>query len=185
MNYIDLKLPSGKLWAEENLPGYYAWGDLESHTSEEANEFNLFSPDYNLYKFVENYQMTKYNNVDNLTKLESIDDVGTEYEGHIPTVEEWKELFNNTEFNTTFFNDTKYIKLTKGDQYLLIPLTGYIVCGRLYCKDEGAILWTSELRDPLHAYTAGLAEDERPKTDILDCAMRYTGLPIRLVKNES
>ena len=109
--YVDLGLPSGTLWATSNLEAgnskghaHFAWGETQTKTSY-INE---------TYKFYETYpnivaghivgylsRMSKYCSNDQLTVLEAEDDAATVFWGegwHIPTVEEWKELYDNCTF---------------------------------------------------------------------------------------
>ncbi len=105
--YVDLKLPSGTLWATTNIGAtspadygnYYAWGETRTKTNY----------DWNTYKWCNGswYTITKYCTssswggiVDNKSVLEAADDAATANWGsdwRLPTAEELQEL-NNTDY---------------------------------------------------------------------------------------
>ena len=91
--FVDM---GGMLWATCNIGAadpkdigdYFAWG--ETQTKAEFTEDN--------YKFGKS-SFSKYNSTDGKTRLEAIDDAASESWGsawHIPTMEEWKWLHDNT-----------------------------------------------------------------------------------------
>lgn len=94
--YVDLGLPSGTLWATCNLGAsdytergrYIRWGEIEPYSSSRD------------YKFGMNRPFTKYEEgVDNKDVLELCDDAASMLWGgswHIPSPEQWKELFEYT-----------------------------------------------------------------------------------------
>lgn len=97
--YVDLGLPSGTLWGcmnigaedEYDFGNMYAWGELE--TKAEYTKAN--------YKFFDAVTsgFTKYNETDEKADLELEDDVANVMFGgewHIPTMEQWGELIDNT-----------------------------------------------------------------------------------------
>lgn len=89
---VDLGLPSGRLWAVENLeaplggiPFMFAWGETEPKRTCTNNN----------YKFGTDDAIKKYNQKDGLTKLLPEDDAATVILGEkwrTPSVEDFKEL---------------------------------------------------------------------------------------------
>ena len=93
--YVDLGLPSGLKWAVYNVGtnspagrgSYFAWGETE-----EKSDYTWYTYKYgNYYDDV----LSKYNDEDNLTTLQSIDDpVSMNWEGgwRTPTKDEFEEF---------------------------------------------------------------------------------------------
>lgn len=120
--YIDLGLPSGTLWATENLKDgngnnlYFAWGETQGYTADQigTDKYFAWEGDNADYKYgvydsgsTPNYGMTKYNVTDNLTVLEPDDDAATVLWGEnwrIPTEEQFQELIDNTTTSWTTQN---------------------------------------------------------------------------------
>ena len=112
--YVDLGLPSGTLWATENIKDangnelYFAWGETQGYTSGQVGTDKYFAwdgdnADYKYGTFndsdEENFGMEKYNNTDGKTELESTDDAATANWGtgwRMPTKEQFDELIANT-----------------------------------------------------------------------------------------
>lgn len=103
---VDLGLPSGLLWANKNIGAeteedaglYFQWGDTQGYTAEQVGVDKQFTWDD--YKWGEYPNFTKYNNRDNLTVLESIDDAATQLMGsnwRMPTRANFQELISNTD----------------------------------------------------------------------------------------
>ena len=97
VEYVDLGLPSGTLWATCNLGAsspeeygdYYAWGETEQKDYY----------DWDTYKFGEEFNLTKYNIEDGKTILDLEDDAANVVLGgewHMPTKKQIEELFENT-----------------------------------------------------------------------------------------
>ena len=97
-SFVDLGLPSGTLWATCNIGAnvrtgignYYAWGETAT-----KQEFT-----WNNYAFGTQNNITKYLGAeDGLSNLLPADDVANVIMGgdwHIPSSEQWYELFDNT-----------------------------------------------------------------------------------------
>ena len=113
--YVDLGLPSGTLWACNNLGasnpedmGYlFAWGETEP--SEPDPNYGSTQKSWNDYVFSGSVYIgqggnlsgdpSKYNSTDNKETLESVDDAAHAYMGgewHIPTIEQAYELDDYT-----------------------------------------------------------------------------------------
>lgn len=96
--YVDLGLPSGRLWATCDIGAYaigsmgsgFRWGEITSNMSEP-------------YKFGD-YSPTKYNQEDHLIFLEPEDDAAYSLWGdgwRIPTPDDFQELIDNCNFEYT------------------------------------------------------------------------------------
>jgi hypothetical protein len=109
-NFINLGLPSGLLWAEENIGAttaaddgnYYAWGETEPQTS------NSYS--WDSYKYgSSSSDLTKYTSTDNKTVLENSDDAAYVNWGSLcrmPTQAEFAELCDTTNCKWTWTSRT-------------------------------------------------------------------------------
>ena len=105
-NYVDLKLPSGTLWATCNVGAdnpsdyglYFAWGDTNGYTKEQIVKDKPFTKDkykWSIKGCDKNF--IKYTTEVSILDLE--DDAANSYMGgswHIPTSNQFKELINGT-----------------------------------------------------------------------------------------
>ena len=106
-NWVDLGLPSGRLWAKcnvgasspEDYGSYYAWGETQPKDYYDWETYVHFAEYWAFTKYC-NDPSNGYNGfTDNLTTLQSVDDAATEALGgsaRTPTKEEWQELLDNT-----------------------------------------------------------------------------------------
>lgn len=97
--YVDLGLPSGTLWAKENLSGLYKWGETKPYTP-------------GTYKFGTD-PYTRYNSDDGLTELLDTDNAALVQWGgawDMPTGAQVCELFSSD--NTTINYDSNKITVT-------------------------------------------------------------------------
>lgn len=101
--YVDLGLPSGTLWATENIKDssgndlYFAWGETQGYTAEQVGIDKIFNWEH--YRFGTSNNLTKYNSTDGKTTLDTSDDAATVLWGSnwcIPTKENFQELIDNT-----------------------------------------------------------------------------------------
>ena len=160
--YVDLGLPSGLKWAKCNVGAtsetdygdYFMWGSTEPNTADECTWVS--------YKYCDGpYDtLTKYNtlslygeNPDNITTLESVDDVATQIMGsdwRMPTKDEFQELIDNTDsewvedFNGTGVNGRKFTSKTNTSKYIFIPAAG-CCSGGVYNVDYYGYVWSSSL----------------------------------------
>lgn len=131
---IDLKLPSGTLWADRNIGAtdiydggkLFQWGDptpydVPEHTGTTINEGQkMFS--WSDYKWSENgtSTMTKYNKTDGKTTLDPEDDaahVNMGSDWRMPTKEQSIELFKETtqELYAKLMDDSDPVKVANGE----------------------------------------------------------------------
>ena len=135
--YVDLGLPSGLKWAKCNVGAtsetdygdYFMWGSTEPNTADECTWVS--------YKYCDGpYDtLTKYNtsslygeNPDNITILESVDDVATQIMGddwRMPTMDDFIELLDNTTNEWTQVNGVDGYKFTGSNgNSIFIPASG-------------------------------------------------------------
>lgn len=194
-DYIDLGLPSGRLWAAYNvgatkiseLGDYFSWAEVTP-----KNEYSWWNLNYFDY---DNSQFTKYCStsrkgvIDNITTLESQDDVATVFWGdewRMPTVEEIKELFENCNWRWT-------------DDYEGMDIAGYVGVSKLNNNTiffpaagdfEGLTLlpggmgcyWTSSLIKEYNEYAYSFFFNKNTSY-IGDDMYRFIGASVRAVVN--
>lgn len=127
LDYVDLNLPSGLMWAVRNVGAekaedygdFYSWGETKTKTTYKWSN----------YKWGHSmYHLTKYQN-DNKLILDSQDDAaymnwGTQW--HMPTDEDFRELFANCTYERTVFNDVQGVLFTSKTNTgkLFLPAAG-------------------------------------------------------------
>lgn len=120
VEYVDLDLPSGALWAAKDLGAaspteygtYYAWGELTS----KGTTYTNFTAENYRWQPTEICLYEKYNHIDGKTQLDLEDDVvNVTYGGkwHIPTLKDFQELYQNCTYSSGTFtskNNGKQLK---------------------------------------------------------------------------
>ena len=155
-DWVDLRLPSGLLWATRNVGAtspedygdYFAWGET---TPKSVYDWTTY-----IYCNGASNQLTKYCSrslygyngfTDNLTILQPGDDAATaNYGGRTPTKEEWQELMNNTTATWTTQNGVngRLFTGTNGNS-LFLPAAGVRLDSSLYGDGCNGLYWSSSL----------------------------------------
>ena len=155
MEYVDLGLPSGKKWAKCNLGAnseeesglYFQWGDTQGYTKEQIGSDKVF--DWANYKFGSSSNFRKYNSSDRKLQLDLEDDAVYATLGgnwRMPTVDDWRELYNNTEQQWTQVNGVNGYKLTASNgNYIFLPAAGYGAGSSLNFEGSDGYVWSSSL----------------------------------------
>ena len=186
--YVDLGLPSGKLWAKTNIgasspeeAGYYfAWGETYSKPVY----------DQDTYKFG-NEVYTKYNSTDEKTELDEVDDAANQLLGgywHVPTAEDFAELVNsqNTTEGYATINGVwckTYTSKTNPNNYVAFAKNG----DKWYDEEEyvGTYgrFWTADLQDENYdnPLMFGFCEGGADVTVFDTDCIRAMGCPIRAI----
>ncbi len=141
--YVDLALPSGTLWATCNIGASspedygdrFAWGDIEVYDSKKTYDYN------NTYRWYDKAtrEYTKYNIVDNKTKLDLEDDAAYVSWGPdwcMPTANQFRELVSKS-YTTTIWttqNGVDGLKITSKNNgnSLFLPGEAYWSCTLTY-----------------------------------------------------
>ena len=134
VEYVDLGLPSGNLWAKCNLGAsspeaygdYYAWGEVEP-----KQEYTY--PNHKWYKEgTPSLGFTKYNNEDGKLTLEDEDDAVIQKIGNgwrTPTLADFRELTNQkyTTIEKTTLNGVAGYQITskRNGKSIFIPFAGF------------------------------------------------------------
>ena len=158
---VDLGLPSGLKWSDQNLGAnapegagdHYAFGEL---TPKEDYSFDTYRfGDANaLTKYVSQDQSGDYGKdgfFDNKTILDRSDDVASvklKGKWRIPTVEEWNELNDNCTWTWTKKNGIDgYVVTGPSGNSIFLPVTGYRYGNVLHNETEYGTYWTATLGD--------------------------------------
>lgn len=159
MEFVDLGLPSGNLWATCNIGAkqtyddgnYFAWGETTGF-AEGKTEFAW--KNYKYSKGTSN-SLTKYcsKNVygyngftDELSVLQGTDDAVSSLYGNrfcIPTKEDWDELIRECRWSK--FQNGVLLKSKNNGSVLFLPCAGYHQGVNLYDEGSEGYYWTSTL----------------------------------------
>ena len=157
--YVDLGLSSGLKWAKCNVGAkketdaglYFAWGETTGYTASQVGTDKQFS--WSDYKYGNSdSNLTKYNQSDGKTVLESTDDAATQIMGgnwRMPTKAEFDELLSGTtnewiaNYNDTGVSGRKFTSKTNGNS-IFIPAAGGCSDGSVGGVGGGGV-WSSSL----------------------------------------
>ncbi len=156
--YVDLGLPSGTLWAENNVDAdmpeasgsYFAWGETETKSKYTWGTYEYDSCEDNLDA---SKGITKYNSTDGKDSLDVADDVAAVHWGgvwRIPSKKQMEELINpaNCEWKVVTYEGVLCHKVTskQNANYIYLPIAGYMSGSTLGGVDKPrADYWTSTL----------------------------------------
>ena len=194
VEYVDLGLPSGNLWAKCNLGAsapeafgdYYAWGEVEPkqvYTNSNHKWYKEGAPSLGF---------TKYNNEDGKLSLEDEDDVVIQKLGNgwrTPTLADFRELTNQkyTTIKKTTLNGVAGYQITskKNKKSIFIPFAGFKndkpQTREISSSEEVAICMTNQRRidnQVFNCWTFAFEQDRIRRYG----KRRYDGISIRPVK---
>ena len=194
VEYVDLGLPSGNLWATCNLGAsapeafgdYYAWGEVEPkqvYTNSNHKWYKEGAPSLGF---------TKYNNEDGKLSLEDEDDAVIQNLGNgwrTPTLADFRELTNQkyTTIKKTTLNGVAGYQITskKNKKSIFIPFAGFrndIPQTREISSDQTvAVCMTNQRRidnQVFNCWTFAFEQDRIRRYG----KRRYDGISIRPVK---
>ena len=193
--YVDLGLPSGRLWAAcnigaenpESYGSYFAWGEIATKNSYDWSNYQWCGGTYNtLTKYNTN---SSYGTVDNKTVLDMTDDVAREKWGHdwrMPTADEWQELYDNTTSEWTTIGGKRGMLLTSKvpgytDKTLFLPAAGYKIGETKGDEAYHGHYWSSSLFSsyPRTAYHMFFDSDNVNPQDVYDRPAGFSVRPVR------
>ena len=197
MEYVDLGLPSGTLWAKCNIGAptetdygdYFMWGSTtpdNNHTCNWANTpFNNGSSDYD---------STYFNSVKDtlcpdgvLAKEFDAAYKATNGMGRMPTQDDWQELYKYTtnewvtNHNGTGVNGWKFTSKTYTSKYIFIPAAGHRRNSSFDEQGNYSYLWSSTSAEANFAYNTYFSFNEGLNTS--DTSERCIGFSIRPIKD--
>ena len=195
IEWVDLGLPSRRLWAKCNLGAFtetengdfYMWGSTTPDNNHACNwtnaPFNNGSGTFNSSYF-DSFKSEWLDSSNNLKPEFDAAYKATNGIAHIPTDIEWQELINNTTGSSASIsgvNGRKFTSKTDASKYIFIPIT------LLSCRIESAFttysnsrFWSSTLASSTtNAWVYDISTQGIGKTSDPLC----NGLHIRPVKN--
>lgn len=159
VNWVDLGLPSGLLWADRNVGSsspedygdYFAWGETAMKDNYDWDTYCYGTYYDQLSKYCNLYYFGINEYTDTLTILEPSDDAAAVNMGHgarIPTKEDWEELIRHTStyYPLTTSNGIKGIRFTSANGYsIFLPCAGNILGEDNYGISKAGGYWCSSL----------------------------------------
>ena len=170
--YVDLGLPSGRLWADRNVGAntpedyglYFQWGDTQGYTAEQvgSDEGQKYF-DWADYKFNpsgDGSTMTKYNSTDGKTVLDIEDDAARANMGgnwRMPTTDEIQELFND-DYTTNIWTtlngvNGRLVTSKPNGNSVFLPAAGYAAHGSVNNVGSNSFCWSSLLNSVQSAFS--------------------------------
>ena len=152
---VDLGLDSKTLWAIMNVGAlnpygfgnHFAWGEIEP----KGNYYN-----WHKYKYGSKEELTKYNKIDNITRLELIDDAAAANWGGkwvIPSREDWEELENSCSWVwNTEENKKGWVLTGPNKNTLFLPAAGKYRSSLTNLNTNGGY-WSSDLNTNIGNWT--------------------------------
>lgn len=209
-DFVDFGLPSGTLWSTRNLGAklpeqsgsYLAWGESSPKYSYNWSTYKhcqiqkgSSNNEAKLKKYNTNAQ---YGAVDNRKELTAVDDMVKAFWGHewcMPTLKQWRELFQYTKQEEVYQNGVRGKLFTRNGKSIFLPYTGYRADNDILKINVYGCYWTNQLDEthPDHAKCVNVVTGAQNKVygttnkpDVInleDSSLRYYGLPVRPVRS--
>lgn len=184
--FVDLGLPSGLLWARTNVGAssdfedgdYFAWGEIEPKENYSWDTYKWGDAPSN---------MTKYNTQDNLTILDSDDDVATGKWGEgcrIPSSAEFTELRENCDWSwqEDYQGASGYLVTGCNGNSIFFPASGYFDGGEINSHGVYGRYWAnSVVFSGVRSISANCLYFSASTASSTNTQRRYSGLPVRPV----
>lgn len=158
VEWVDLGLPSGLLWAKCNLGATapeeygdnYSWGETAKKEIYDWSTYRYCTADGDSLQTLTKYNTSEnYGTIDNLTTLQAMDDAAMSAlagDARIPTREEWEELLNHTTAEWTVQNGVGGYKLTATNgKSLFLPAAGSSNGSELVAAGVYGFYWSASL----------------------------------------
>ncbi len=158
IDWIDLGLPSGLLWATHNVGAnkpeefgdHFAWGETDSKSEYRRGNYRHFDGDENhITKYCYNPLYGKDGYTDSLTVLEPVDDAATVKWGNgarTPTLDEWYELMENTIGKVDTLNGVSGYRFTATNgNSIFLPAAGAYMGGQFEGWEDYSPDWSKVL----------------------------------------
>ena len=187
--YVDLGL--SVKWAKCNVGAeketdaglYFTWGETTGYTASQVGTDKQFS--WSDYKYGNSSDLTKYNQSDGKTVLESTDDAASQIMGgdwRMPTKAEFQELIDKTTKEWTQVNGVNGYKFTSkiNGNSIFIPAAGSCGDGEVYDVGDYGSVWSSSLGTSSPSYAWYL--DFGSSLCSMNSYYRYNGRSVRGVR---
>ena len=193
LEYVDLGLPSGTLWANCNIGAtipegygnYYSWAEIEKKEMYKWDTYKYCNESANqLTKYCNDPEFGNEGYIDNLTILESGDNAAIALVGNewcMPTKEQWDELLQNTTYTWTTQNDVNgYLFTANNGNTMFLPASDRIRGEEVLDLGNQGYYWSNMLdnENPRNAYTIVFSSEDIKTSS----SIRYLGIPVRPVR---
>lgn len=183
-NFVDLGLPSGLLWARTNVGAssdyengdYYAWGEVEPKENYSWDTYKWGSKPR---------QLSKYNDSDSKTILDSEDDIAACKWGEgcrMPSSSDFEELKSecNWEWTTDYNGVSGYLVKGVNGNSVFLPASGYYSDDTLLSLGKDGYYWSRSLGSNNFSYASSLSFTSYSIYPAITRS-RERGLPVRPV----
>ena len=190
-NWVDLGLPSGKLWATFNIGAnvpedygdYFAWAETSPKDMYSWSTYQYCNGSRNtLTKYCDNPDCGQNGFVDYLYNIQPEDDPASVIWGsgwRTPTQTEWRELLDNTNSQWTTLNGVHgRLFIGSNGNTLFLPAAGTRFDNELHDANVAGHYWSKNLRTnyPYDAMAFGFGSSSCTWKGVWD---RYPGMSIR------
>lgn len=191
--WVDLDLPSGLLWAANNVGAtapedygdLFAWGETNTKNTYDWSTYLHSNKRGDLSKYCSRPLYGRNHFTDTLTILQPDDDAATTRicnGGRTPKIEEWQELLDNTSATWTTRNGTTgYLFTAPNGNSLFLPAAGLCSDKTIDSEGIGGNYWSSSLETdyPTDAWCFDFDSVHQE----INKASRYKGFSIRAVRD--
>lgn len=193
VDWVDLGLPSGLLWATcnvgatapEKYGNKFAWGETQPKSVYNWSTYVYGNDFEHLTKYCNNSSYGLNGFTDNLTTLEPSDDAATINLGggaRTPTKAEWEELMNNTTAELTTLNGVNGRRFTAPNgNSLFLPSAGRRSGTELNNAGIAGYYWSASLWTDIPDQASYF--NSYPEGQGMYIWSRCDGLSVRAVKN--
>lgn len=192
--YVDLGLPSGLLWARGNIVKvdgsytigeptdygcYFSWGNIDGHNADDGYDFGTSNDG-------------PYASTPGASVNTNISPTDADYDAalaclnapwHMPTKENFQELYDNTDRGWTTLegiNGWKYMKKTDHSVYVFFPAAGLRQGVSVNYVGVYGIYWSSSWYSANNAYTMSF---DISSVNPQNRSSRYGGFSVRAVRS--
>lgn len=189
-DYVDLGLPSGVLWATEDVKAttasgktscFFSWGETSPKEVYDFTTYTYATPDSLYTKYVVNPDCSATKTADNILTLFSSDDTANRIWGgrwFMPSADDLRELVNYCTFDYVYDKDSLcYVTGTSkvNGKKIYFPMVGLMYEDKLTFENQGLFVMSSDLGEQdryARGFTANFQENEETKKLELHAGMK-------------
>lgn len=195
VDYVDLGLPSGRLWATKNIGAenpedaglYFSWGNTEGHTATEVDngdynfsgEFDWGNQEWKGGDYAKTEGSKVYGNIANSESFDAArKHLGTPW--RMPSKEDFQELNDNCTSTWTTRNGVNGRLFTgQNGNSIFFPAAGYCDNGSVDYRGSLGYYWSSSFCSGYYAFSLRFRSGNVSPQNYSD---RYCGSPVRAVQ---
>lgn len=199
--YVDLGLPSGIKWATGNIVSdgnggyeigaesdygaYFSWANIVPHFSSDGNAFddgyNFGTNNSGPYASTPGAKLSGSIASNDATHDAALALLGTPY--HLPTKENFQELYDNTDNEWTTINGVngrKFMKKTDHSVYVFFPAAGVSNSASLRNRGSFVAYWSASKNNSGNSYNMAFGSSS---VNTQSTTSRYNGYSVRAVRD--